>query len=337
MTSTRTLVPHQRGGGTTPDSPFAGAVKDALRTAGIPLRRVAERLEEAGFHISPATLSGWANGRNVPERTGYTLDRLLALGRVLDDGPGGLIRAYHDTNPGPWNMRLRSRHPLEPRTAEAAPGDQKSVLDARGCTNEGAIAVTDQVEHHRVGATKLPERSDVQLSLVALRPGVRGYWIPHTVDDKAPREVVPEPGRSLGRQDTVTGPGYHLRAVELLFDHALDVGDTAELAFSLVFRHPEPDPRRIPPGGFFRVVSDPACRRLRMDLTFSPYLRPAWVRWVVWQHDTVDRLPFAGTPVHSDDGHFRHEVTDPAQTAYGYLWDWTTADETAPAAWGGAR
>ncbi len=337
MTITRTLAPDQHPGAPLPDSEFARAAKGALGTAGIPLRRIAERLDDAGFHIAPATLSGWGNGVNIPDRTGHTLGRLLALERVLAAGPGELVRAYHRTNPGPWDMRHRARHPLDPTTREAAPGSQKSVLDARGCTNEGAIALVDMAEHHQIGDTRLPVRSDIRLTALALQPGVRSYWVTYTVDDKAPRNVVPGRGCSLGEQDTVDGPGYRVRAVELRLEHALGVGDTADFAFAVVFRRPAPDPRRVPPAGFFRVVSDPACRRVRLDLSFSPYERPTWVRWVVWDHDTQDRLPFAGMPVRSGDGHFGQDLTDPGLTAYGYLWSWPAALETAPPAWAGAR
>lgn len=336
MTITRTLAPDQHPGDPLPDSEFARAVKGAVRAAGIPLRQVTHLLG-AGFHIAPASLSEWGNGVNIPDRTGSTLGRLLALERVLKAAPGELVRAYHRTNPGPWDLRHRARHPLEPATPEAAPGSQKSALDARGCTNEGAIAVTELIEHHRIGDTRLPARSDIRLTALALQPGVRSYWITFTVDDKAPRDVVPGRGCSLGEQDTVDGPGYRVRAVEVRLDDALDVGDTAELAFAVVFRRPAPDPRRVPPTGFFRVVSDPACRRLRLDLSFSPYQRPAWVRWVVWDPETRDRMPYAGTPVRSGDGHFSQDLTDPALTTYGYLWDWPGADETAPPTWGGAR
>jgi hypothetical protein len=336
MTITRILAPDRHPGSPGPDSPFARAVKDAVAAAGLPLRQVTDRLG-AGFHIAPATLSGWSNGINVPDRTGHTLGRLLALERVLRTDPGALVRAYHSISPGPWDLRHPARHPLAPSTPQATPRSQKDALDARGCTNEGAVALVDVAEHHRIGDTRLPVRSDVRLTALALQPRVRSYWVTYTVDEKAPRAILAGPGCTTGEQDTVDGPGYRVRAVELRLDHDLEVGDTADLAFSVVFRPPAPDPGRIPPAGYFRVVSDPSCRRLRMELSFPPCQRPASVRWVAWDHDTQDRLSSAGTPVRSADGHFDRVLTDPGLTAYGYLWSWPAAHETAPPAWGGVR
>lgn len=337
MTSTRTLVPDQHRGdhSTGTGTEFARAVKGALGAGGTPLRRVAELLGRQGFYIAPATLSGWANGINIPDRHGYTLDRLLALERVLAAPPGELIGAYHHTDPGPWDMRHRARHPLEPRTPDADPGPEKRALDALGCVNDGVVAVVEQTEHHRVYDTRLPGHSEVRLTLVALQPDVRRYWTTFAFDDRLPGDLVPVRSCSVGGQHTVDGSGYRLRAVELRLDRALDVGETAECAFAVVFRRPRHDPGVVPPAGLFRVVSNPACRRLRLDLTFSPYQWPAEVRWVVWEQDTADRLPAAGMPVGSIEGSFRQQVTDPRLTAYGYLWRWPDALETtAPA---GAR
>ncbi|HEV7655137.1 MAG TPA: helix-turn-helix transcriptional regulator [Mycobacteriales bacterium] len=315
---------------------FADAVKDTLEAAGISLRPLAARLGKAGFYIAPATLSDWKNGNIVPDRDGYTLDRLLALARETDADAGRLVAAYHQTAPGPWDLRRRARHPLAPATDESDPTPLKATLEARGCTNEGAITLVDAAEHLQIGSTRRPRRSDLAYRALVLQPGVRRYWVRYTVDDQAPTTIMAGDRCTIGTCVTARGPGYHVRAVELRLDRTYDVGATAEFGFAILTRPPEPDPGVLSPPGWFRVVTDPACRRLCVDLSFDPHERPASVRQVVWEKDTRADDP-DGAPVGSPDGHFHWEVLDPLLTAYGYVWTWPGPLDLAAPPWGGAR
>jgi hypothetical protein len=172
---------------------------------------------------------------------------------------------------------------------------------------------------------------------LALRPGVRRYWAVLTQDQRAPVTIVAGDGCTLGGEGIARGPGYDVRAIELRLNHDLDVGETCSFEFAVVVQPPEPDRRILPPPGWYRVVTDPGCRRLSLQLSFAPTARPSSVHRVIWRKDGQGRPGPEKWPVASDDGHFYWDLTNPRLETFGFSWRWPEALEVAAPAWGGAR
>ncbi|RKT53792.1 helix-turn-helix domain-containing protein [Saccharothrix australiensis] len=113
-------------------SPFAGALRRAIRERGATLERLAEHLRDQGTPVSAATLSYWQSGRSRPERA-LSLAALRHVERFLGLRGGelaGLLDAprprgrpaHRPPSPAPMSRvwpdarsRRRALHGLRPR------------------------------------------------------------------------------------------------------------------------------------------------------------------------------------------------------------------------------
>ena len=243
---------------------FPDAFAEALRSRGVSLAWLHQRLVERGHPVSPAALSYWRSGRSQPER-GTSRDALVEIERLLRVAPGSLTdRLGPSRRPGP--------RPGEKTVRELyadAPGVQQA-LDALGF--EGLYDELVEVMRHLtvdVDATGRATLVQVRVVVQSRCDGARRTPLVVTLDEagRGPR-FIPTVGCSLGRQRTDHENGVF--STELLMDRALARDETC--VYELCVELPEPSAE----SGFDHY----AVRRLGELLVwvrFSPSRVPAHV------------------------------------------------------------
>ncbi len=243
---------------------FPDAFAEALRSRGVSLAWLHQRLVERGHPVSPAALSYWRSGRSQPER-GTSRDALVEIERLLRVAPGSLTdRLGPSRRPGP--------RPGEKTVRELyadAPGVQQA-LDALGF--EGLYDELVEVMRHLtvdVDATGRATLVQVRVVVQSRCDGARRTPLVVTLDEagRGPR-FIPTVGCSLGRQRTDHETGVF--SAELLMDRALARDETC--VYELCVELPEPSAE----SGFDHY----AVRRLGELLVwvrFSPSRVPAHV------------------------------------------------------------
>lgn len=307
---------------------FAAAVDQVLRDSPVAARAVSAGTERDGFFVSSPTLSQWRSGDAVPYLTEDTLHRLLSVERWAEAPPGSLVRGLHRASApdrGPvwrWN-RLPN--------GSTGPGPQalKAQLEARGVTNRCRTTLVTGADDYVIDRHRRPRESRHRQRICAVVPGVDSVWTVFTFMAGSPSDLVPVEGCRVGRTEETAAGDYGVRAVELLLDTRLDVGEGHDLAFTLVRPpHPAGDGELWP--GWMRMVEEPGCRRLDMRIRFEEDQRPneAWQgTWTpgpdgVPEHDRHE-------PVTADGGWFVLSRTNPKPGAYGIHWRWPGDREAA--------
>ena len=324
-----------RRGGDPAAQPFATAVRAAI-SSGQSLRGLASQLDDAGYYLSPSTLSHWSRGRIRPRLTPDLRDRLFMLERLAWVPAGSLVRALHDT-PGDPPVR-RSPRPSGARGSDGRPW-QRTMLDARELllariaglfgTDPDALIQVAHTEHHVIGARQLAVRSEITITVAALTGTPDRYWHIHTTQAQAPFTVAAGTGCTGGiALDDIrpvrvgTRTSHQLAATELLLDRPLVAG--REHTFSFTVHHgSDPNQVRARPAEFWAPAPTPATRDLRLSIAFDPAARPSRLRRVRWPlgpsatHSDVATIPIA------EDGSGEPILAGfPTPGWYGYQWDW---------------
>lgn len=302
------------------------------------MRELASQLDDAGYSLSPSTLSQWSRGIIRPRLTHDVRDRLFMLERLAWVPAGGLVRALLDT-PGHPQVRRAPRSPgargPDGRPWQSTMVDARQLLLARigglfGSDPEALIPVA-YAEHHVIGAHQLPVRSEITITVAALTGAPDRYWHIHTTQAQLPITLVAGAGCTGGimlddiRPIRVNNRTAHrLAATELHLDRPLPAGREHTFSFTV---HYEIDPAqaRARPAEFWVLAPTPTTRDLRLSIAFDPAARPRALRRV--------RSPLGPRRTHSDvatipvneDG-----TSEPIHTGfptpgwYGYQWDGPT-------------
>lgn len=318
------------------DEPFARAVADTLRHGpqGADLTAL---LEQQGHPVSKSTRSGWKRGLHLPPETPSGRAGVLALERALDLPPGTLIAPLAATHAA--RRAARREISSAPPLVRSGRRPDLRVLDGRRRGMELAIArthgasrsllaVTDQDESFHIGRHRLPERSSLKLSVCAMADNVRSYWYLYTYTPEAPVRIVPGAGcrdgavlddRHIVGKDATEVVVAH----ELVFPEPLALGETASFSYRL-----EHEPRRggsVPEGDFFRrILTSPACRRLRLSLRFHPMAVPTEIHGHEWNSRKIEESVIE-TWTAELNGRYptaRIDRSCPSPRAYGWSWRW---------------
>jgi hypothetical protein len=249
--------------------PFEDALRVAIRSSRLSLERIQHRLRTRGTPVSVTALSYWQSGRRRPERP----DSLLAL-RQLEDVLGlhdGALAALL----GPPRPRGRTR-----RDANDAP-----PLSALWSTNQSAAELLGRVDTSPDGKlSRLSHHDVVHIDAhggqrkVHVRQLVRAEcngadrWM--MVFDGAASSAAPaviRPIRSCHLGKVLTDHAQDVVVAELLFDRALERGETILMEYELL----------DPPSGtheddytYCRLFRLPV-RQYLLELRFDPTTPPA--------------------------------------------------------------
>lgn len=316
-----------------PASPFAAAVRSAIRESGLTLQQITNRLARQGHRISGPTLSGWQNGANLPPPSPDGRSRVLALERVLGLPPTALLE--------PWHRQRPESPPPRPLTLAGRPRphglqDRRGLLEEAigvhgGALSRQSLVLTWQEEHYMVGADRWPLRSRVVLEAYPLRTGIDRYWLPYSYHrDEAAVEVVPADGCQLGRtiREDDYSPDLHdpepLAATELVFDRGLPLGRPHRFSFTISHSY-LPETVRLPRREFRRLIGGPACRALVLSISFHRVEPPALLRVCTWSrpHDDVPSEYTERSNTHTDV----LTLTNPPPGGYGWQWEWPAHDQ----------
>ena len=327
-----------RRGGDPAGQPFATAVRAAIGSSGQSLRELASQLDDAGYSLSPSTLSQWSRGNIRPRLTHDLRDRLFMLERVAWVPAGSLLRALRDT-PGHPQVR-RTPRPPGTRGPDGVPW-QRTMVDARelllariaglfGSDTDALIQVA-HAEHHVIGAQQLAVRSEITITVATLTGTPDRYWHIHTTRARAPFTVVAGAGCTGGialddiRPVRVNSRTAHqLAATELLLDRPLAAGREHTFSFTVHYGF---DPAQVPgrPAEFWALAPTPATRDLRVSIAFDPAARPGGLRRVRWPLGPGVTCSDAATIPVDEDGTSEPILAGfPTPGWYGYQWDWPT-------------
>jgi hypothetical protein len=249
--------------------PFEAALRTAIRSSRLSLERIQHRLRARGTPVSITALSYWQSGRRRPERP----DSLLALQQLENvlGVPDGALSALL----GPPRPRGRTR-----QAANDAP-----PLSALWSDDESAVELLNRVDTSPDGKlTRLSHHDVVHVDAqgthrkVSTRQLVRAEcngvdrWI-MVFDGASARETptVIRPIRSCHLGQVLTDHTRDLVVAELLFDRALERGETILMEYEVI----------DPPSGttddeytFTRLFRLPV-RQYVLEMQFDPACPPS--------------------------------------------------------------
>lgn len=179
-------------------------------------------------------------------------------------------------------------------------------------TNGPAHRTLSLHEWHRLGPDGLPVLHRTMQVIRALRPGLRSYT--YRFDRReAAVDLVRGATPSEPYDDEIPG----LTAVDLVFPHPLDVGDTVSFEYVTVFSW-----RSAPPPRFRRAARFPV-ERLDVRIQFDPERLPASVHWGLWDGFTDDAPLRAEERIAVGADHSVHRFVEQLHGhTVGFSWTW---------------
>lgn len=249
--------------------PFPAAVKAAIDTSDRTLRQLAAELGDAGYALSPSTLSQWSRGTVLPRFTDDLRDRLFMLERLSWAPTGSLVRALLDTAGHDPVRRARPVPRQATRPAAAGPPGQDTVAEASrmllhrigslfGPTGD-ALTVLAYAERHIFDHRRLAARTEITATVAAVTGTADRYWYVDTAHHGGEAHRA-DRAHGIAACTVVTGDGcvrgavladlppvrvtgrvsHQLAATELKFGRRLAAG--AEHTFSFTVHHGHADP-----------------------------------------------------------------------------------------------
>lgn len=287
---------------------FADALRAAIAASGLGLERIQHRLGRRGVAVSVATLSYWQSGRSRPGRT-TSLAAVRELEAVLRLDPGSLAAQLEPPRPrGRWAGRDQDVRGFVELWRDPA----AAVLErfANGSNDHlTRISLHDRFE---IG----PDRTE------------RYVWTRQVMraDQTGPDRLVvvarsDEPGQSLPRFSPLSGcrlgrirtdPDHGYAMTELMFDRALQRGETIVLEYETVHRQPYSVTRTC-----YRMFDRPI-REYVAEVQFTPPALPSRC----WQY-AADEPHERARELTLDTAHRAHLVAlsiGPGE--YGMRWAW---------------
>lgn len=212
--------------------PFESALRTAIRASRLSLERIQHRLRARGTPVSITALSYWQSGRRRPERP----DSLLALQQLetVLGLPDGSLSALL----GPPRPRGRTRQ----AASDAPPlsslwsqdGSAVELLNRVDTSPDGKLTRLSQHDVVHVNAAGEQRKARVR-QLVRAECNGADRWV--MVFDGASSNEIPtviRPVRSCHLGQVLTDHTRDLVVAELLFDHALERGETIMLEYEVV-------------------------------------------------------------------------------------------------------
>jgi hypothetical protein len=167
-------------------------------------------------------------------------------------------------------------------------------------------------EWHRIGPDGLPLRHRTMHVIRALQPGLRSYTYRF---DRSEAEVETVRGARPGEPYADETAG--LTAVDLVFPHPLEAGETVSFEYVTVFHWTS-----VPPPHFRRAARHPV-ERLDVRIKFAAERLPAEVHWAVWDGFTDDAALRAAERVPFDTDHSVHRFVEQMERrTVGFTWTW---------------
>ncbi|WP_155884764.1 hypothetical protein [Actinomadura flavalba] len=256
--------------------PFDVALHAAIRARGLSLETLRRRLAAQGVAVSLSTLSYWQRGRTRPERSG-SLHAVRGLEEILDLPRHSLVTLLRPASErtGPW----RTLPELCPE-----PGIRE-LLDEIGGHGDRRVTGLSLHDQYTIGPRRSIVETHTRAVYQAQQPGV-DRWI---VVYHHPHGLLPSArsarGCRFGRVRTDAASG--LVAAELLFDRALDRGETYLLEYGFAF-----DESGAPACEEGRGFHTPQHEYL-IEIRFHPSALPARC-YRTWRPDAQTRLRDTG-------------------------------------------
>lgn len=252
-----------------PDSgPFPAALRAAINASGLSLDRIQHRLQARGVRVSVATLSYWQSGRRRPERP-ESLQALAELEAVLQVAPSALSSLLGPPRPRGRRGRTMQLPPLHSMwTPQVHAAELLRAVDAR---DDSMLSRLSQYDNCTVDANR---RLASMRSRQVLRAEAEGMdrWVLVYDWEGTPSAVPVLSGLRncrLGR--VVTHPGASLLVAELVFERALNRGETLIIDYEV---HND--------GGEVGIAGDSHSRKFRLpvreyvlEVRFDPAELPA--------------------------------------------------------------
>lgn len=248
-------------------SPFAAALRAAIRDSGATLDRLAEALRQRGTPVSLATLSYWRSGRSQPERA-RSLAALAHLEDLLGLPGGALGKLLPDPRP-----RGRGSAPRPTQTASSAaiwhrPDQVRRLVADLDLSQDGALTRLSAHDRVEIGPDRAKRLQHTRQVLRAERDGADRLVVICWGDAPGapPPQVQAVRNCAVGRVrvDERTG----LAAAELLFDRPLARRETIVVEHALHC----PEPR--PTASSHQRVSRLPVREYLIEVRFHPSALP---------------------------------------------------------------
>ncbi|MBB4689390.1 hypothetical protein [Amycolatopsis jiangsuensis] len=291
---------------------FASALREAIATSGLSLDRIQARLRARGTAVSVTALSYWQSGKRQPERTG-SLAAVRVLEEILDVPAGALLGLLPP--PRPRGASRRDRTGEEPLTFTRE--ILQPLLD-----RVGAPDALDQ--QHQLKLVGLHDRCEIAedggqravTSRAVFQSGADGQdrWL--LVYAQGDAAAVPDlrPVRNcrVGRSEVDDEHG--ILVAELLFEHALERGETHLIEYTLTNAGPPyPQCRATHYREFRRTV-----REYLLEVRFAEEAVPDRC----WQYSRAADGPPARRSLRLDSGDGVHAVAlDFGPGIFGIGWD----------------
>lgn len=270
--------------------PFPSALRAAIQVRGLSLERLQHRLRMRGTPISITALSYWQSGRRRPERP-ESLAALAHLEEVLDLPSGALSKLL-----GPPRPRGKTR-PRRP--------SPRATWDSAGLKLTGQH---DRVDTDDDGTVRGVRSRQVMQADTA---GVDRWVLCHDTGSVLP-EVTALRACRVGRVARERSNG--VLVAELLFDHALDDGESVAIEYELSF----------PPGAREQTHFRRFPQRVHdyvLEIKFTPGHPPS--RCEQFASGTGDGMLGGSRPAAVDSWGYAHAVAlDFGPGVFGMRWEW---------------
>ncbi|MFF5211730.1 hypothetical protein [Streptosporangium sp. NPDC000396] len=254
------------------EGPFHTALRAAVEARGLTLDRLRRRLEERGLRVGMTSLSYWQQGLRRPERP-ESLRAVRALEEILTLPPRSLMGLLGPPRPRGRGQNGGSRPGTVPPPSIAGSARALSALlhDLDGVTDDRRLHMAGMYETLQIGADRSTTRRETLQVVRAQEDAADRYIMVYRGDLGCDVERVRIRALEDCRVGRVRRDGpTALVVAELLFDRALQVGDTQVIRYELA------DPSgvettkyergfRFPAGQYMlRVSFDPAALPLRV-------------------------------------------------------------------------
>ncbi|SFB58395.1 hypothetical protein SAMN05216266_12229 [Amycolatopsis marina] len=224
----------REAGGTPFGESFPEALRTAISASGLSLDRIQARLQRQGVSVSVTALSYWQSGKRQPERQS-SIAAVQALEEILEIPAGSLISLLPPPRPRGTNSRKRSSLPDD---GLAFAHTVLRPLLAR----VGAPHALEQ--HHQLALVSLHDRCDIAAdggqravttrAVFQASTSRQDRWLlVYSQDDPAAGTPVLHAERNctVGRVEVDADHG--VTVAELLFDSAIDKGETCLIEYSV--------------------------------------------------------------------------------------------------------
>ncbi|MBB5955897.1 transcriptional regulator with XRE-family HTH domain [Saccharothrix tamanrassetensis] len=289
-------------------SPFAEALRGAIRQRGATLERLAEHLRDKGTPVSLATLSYWQSGRSQPERA-VSLAALRNVERFLGMRSGELAGLLDAPRP---RGRLAHRVPTPVPMSKVWP-DARSrhrALDGLSPRDETRLTRLSIVSRLEIGPDRTERHQWNRNILRAEEDGVSSMVLLFWADsDQPPPVLVPTRNCSIValNQDEEAG----LAAAELQFPRPLVRHETIIVEYEIE------QPGSLPATNHERRGRMPT-REMLIEVKFDPRALPARCE----QFSEIGDRHLV-RPLTWDDTYTVHALgLDLRPGAFGIRWEW---------------